>query len=153
MSETQCKRNFNRTRKFNKPVKDQSSAKDCTEAPRHSEEIIHSTPVPNVLEASQCIYDPCLPETPITHVSADHDESCEEPFHDVYDSLIVDTPDKPGSNTPEIPDSIRITKEPKMSKSHSFKSRVYDNEMFDSPQKAAKEPCDKKNCSLFFYNL
>ena len=147
MSETQCRRNFNRTKKFRK---DQSSATDSIEAPRNSDEIIHSTPVPNVLEASQCISDPCLPESPVTHVTSDPDLSCEEPFHDVCDSLISDTPEKPGSiNTHEISvDPIKIAIEPKIPKAHPRKSRVYDSDKFDSPQEAADEPCDKKNCSF-----
>ena len=148
MSDTQCKRNYNRARKFDKSRKEQNLTSEFIETARNSEEIIHSTPVPVVLDSSQCVPDQCLLESSATHVTTDHSQSRVEPFLDNCDSSISDTPERIGSNTCEIPDSVEITIEPKISKSSPYKSRVYDSERFDSPLEAAKEPCDKKNCSF-----
>ena len=150
MSETQCKRQYYRTRNY--PPKNQKLAKDIIEAPRKSEEIIHSTPVPFVLDTSQCIPEECLPESPVTHAVSDHDQSCEESFHDVCDSLVIpESPEKIGSVShldPQVPDPVEIKMKPKISRP-KFKSRVYDSDKFDSVHDALKEPnCDKKNCSF-----
>ena len=145
LSETQSKRNFHRAKKFREPSKDINLTKNSIEMPRNSEKIVCSTPVPNVLETSQCIEDGCLLESPITHVSSDHDQSCEEPFHDVCDSMSDVTPDVFGSASNEINYEPKVLKPPQQSK---IISRVYDNGKFNSPQEAAKEPCDKKNCSF-----
>ena len=40
---------------------------------------------------------------------------------------------------------LKIWKPPPTTK---FKSKIYDSEKFDCPWKAAKEPCDNKNCSF-----
>ena len=148
MSETQLKRQYHRTRNFTK------KEKDTIEAPRKSDEINQSTPVPFVLDTSQCVSEDCLPESesPVTHANSDHDQSCEEPFHDVCDSFISEPPEKIGSIShldPQVANSVEIKLEPKISQPHKKKSRIYDSDKFDSIQDALKvSNCDKKNCSF-----
>ena len=140
MSKAQSKRNFNRAKKF----RDQNSnIENQIEIARNSDS---SAPTPDVLDVSQCVEDPCLPESPVIHVPLDHNHSCEaEQFHDVLDSMPSVTPDR--SNPCELKEETEIRKPFVYSKS-KYKSKVYDSDRFDSPWDAAKEPCDNINCSF-----
>lgn len=141
MSDTQSKRNYQRAKKF----RDQNETVNSIETPRNSEEIDLSASTPIDLETSTCVEDSCLSESPVTRVTSDHDQSREEPFHDVPESVSSVTPDSVGSSPQEVKSEPKIWKPPPRSK---FKSKVYDSEKFDCPWEAAKEPCDNINCSF-----
>ena len=106
MPGTQSKRNYHRTKKF----RDQNSTEISIEIPRTSEENKLKASTPICLGASKCIDDSCLLESPVIHLNSDHDQSCEEPFHDIPDSVIFVRPDSVGSVLQEVKSKPKVRK-------------------------------------------
>ena len=105
MSKAQSRRNFIRAKKF----RDQNSSSEKQIEIARSSDL--STTAPDVLDVSQCVEDPCLPESPVTHVTPDQNHSCEaEQFHDVPDSMPPSTPDLVGSKPCELKEETEIRK-------------------------------------------